>query len=317
MLFHTTGDTLPDLNPIARGASDETDESFHREAGRGVARATTGALIAGVALLSRLGALLAIMLAIATLGPDRAAADPVAVRFTEGVTRGFLVVSAVDGKPLGQGDIQQVAHPGHVESRMILRFRDGSLHDETVSYTQNKVFKLGRFRLIQKGPSFPEPVEISLEAASGDYVVTVFPGDTKREKAYRGKLEVPPDTYNGLLLTVLKNLPLGGPATSVHYVAFTPRPYLIALEIRPQGEEKVRVGEESRAVIRYEIVPRLGVVMRVGAAILGKTPPHQQCWILADQVPAFVGCEAPLANGGPPWRIGLASPASAPAGARP
>ena len=252
-------------------------------------------------------------LALAASTPDLASAEPVAVRFLEGVTRGFLVVSAVDGKPVGQGDIRQVAHPGRVESRMILRFRDGSLHDETVTYTQDKVFKLGRFRLIQKGPSFPEPVEITLEAGSGEYLVKSHPG-ADREKIYRGTLEVPPDTYNGLLLVVLKNLPAGG-STRVHYVAFTPKPYLIGLDLIPQGEEKVRVGDESRSVTRYELKPQLGVLLRIGAAVLGKTPPPQRCWILADPVPGFVGCEAPLATNGPPWRIGLTSPAPTPNGA--
>jgi hypothetical protein len=264
----------------------------------------------------RAEALLTAVLAITALVPARAVADPVAVRFTEGVTRGFLVVSGVDGKPLGQGDIRQIAHPDHVESRMVLRFRDGSLHDESITFTQDKVFKLGRFKLVQKGPSFPEPVEISLETASGEYHVKAHPGDAKREKTYRGKLEVPPDTYNGLLLTVLKNLPPGAGA-SVHYIAFTPKPYLIGLDLSPGGEHKVRVGEETRPVLRYELTPRLGVLLRVAAFVLGKTPARQQCWILSDPVPAFVGCEAPLANAGPPWRIGLTSPATAPEGAKP
>jgi hypothetical protein len=110
---------------------------LHRRDSADAARATTSPLIAGVAGLARAGALLIAALAVPAWAPGRAGADPVAVRFIEGITRGFLVVSAVDGKPLGQGDIRQTAHPGHVESRMILRFRDGSLHDETVTYTQD------------------------------------------------------------------------------------------------------------------------------------------------------------------------------------
>jgi hypothetical protein len=289
---------------------------LHRRDSADAARATTSPLIAGVAGLARAGALLIAALAVPAWAPVRAGADPVAVRFIEGITRGFLVVSAVDGKPLGQGDIRQTAHPGHVESRMILRFRDGSLHDETVTYTQDKVFKLERFRLVQKGPSFPEPVEISLEAGSGEYLVKAHPGAADREKIYRGTLKLPPDTYNGLLLIVLKNLPTGA-AARVHYIAFTPKPYLIDLDLLPQGEEKVRVGDESRPVTRYELKPRLGVLLRVAGAILGRTPGRQQCWILADPVPGFVGCQAPLANGGPPWRIGLTSPAATPNGAKP
>lgn len=257
-------------------------------------------------------ALLAVALAIALTAPTRADADPVAVRFIEGVTRGFLTVSGVDGKSLGQGDIAQIAHPSYVESRMILRLHDGSLHDETVTFTQNKVFKLGRLKVIQKGPSFPEPSEVSLDTASGEYLVKAFPGDPSREKVHQGKLEVPLDTYNGMIVTVLRNLPRGAGAT-VHYIAFTPKPYVIELDLRPQGAEKVRVGGESRGVTRYDLVARMGFLLRLGASILGKTPSPQQCWILADPVPAFVGCEATLASvAGPHWRIGLASPAPTP-----
>jgi hypothetical protein len=249
--------------------------------------------------------------------PVHAAAAPVAVRFIEGVTRGFLLVSGVDGTPLGQGDIRQIAHPAHVESRMILRLHDGSIHDETVTFTQNKVFKLGRFKLVQKGPSFPEPAEISLDAVTGEYVVNAYPGDADREKVYRGTLEVPSDTYNGMIVTVLRNLPPGAGA-SVHYIAFTPRPYVIGLDLRPQSAEKVRVGAESRAVTRYALVARMGFLLRLGASILGKTPGPQQCWILADPVPAFVSCEAAFASvAGPHWRISLASPAPTPRAARP
>jgi hypothetical protein len=256
-------------------------------------------------------ALLTIAFALAPANPGRVAAEPVAVRFIEGVTRGFLTVSGLDGKSLGQGDITQVAHPGYVESRMIFRLHDGSLHDESVTFTQNKVFKLGRLKIVQKGPSFPEPAEISLDAATGEYLVKAFPGDASREKIHRGTLEVPPDTYNGLIVTVLRNLPRGA-AASVHYVAFTPKPYVINLELRPQANQKVRVGDESWPVTRYDLEPRLGFLLKLGATLLGKTPERQRCWILADPVPAFVGCEATIAGGGPLWRIGLGSPAPTP-----
>jgi hypothetical protein len=80
-------------------------------------------------------ALLTIVLTMMTHG--RADADPVAVRFIEGVTRGFLTVSGVDGKSLGQGDIAQIAHPrpcreshGPPPARRLASRRDRHLHPE-------------------------------------------------------------------------------------------------------------------------------------------------------------------------------------------
>ena len=240
------------------------------------------------------------------LGASPAArAEPVGVRFVEGVTRGFLTVHALDGKSLGQGDITQLARNGHVESRMTLRFHDGSLHDETVVFTQNKVFGLVSYKLIQRGPSFPEAMQVSLTRETGEYVVQSRKDDKDQE--FRGKLDLPPDTYNGLLLTLVRNLPAGQSA-SVHLVAFTPKPRLIGLDIVPAGEDPGKVGAEIRPSRRYVMKPKLGLVLGTAAKIMGKTPPDQYCWVLSDPVPAFIACEAPLASEGPIWRIGVVSP---------
>ena len=59
-----------------------------------------------------------------------------------------------------------------VESRMVFRFKDGSLYDETVVFTQERVFTMQSYRLVQRGPAFAEDTEISLERASGKYRVS-------------------------------------------------------------------------------------------------------------------------------------------------
>lgn len=235
-----------------------------------------------------------------------ARADPVAVRFIEGLTRGFLTIHGLDGKSLGQGDLTQLARNGRVESRMVLRFQDGSLYDEQVVFTQNKHFALVSYKVVQKGPSFPEALEVSLTKDTGEYVVQSRKG-AKEPETYRGTLELPPDTSNGLLLTLIRNLP-EGQAASVHVVAFTPKPRVIALDIVPTGEDPSKVGTETRPARRYRLSPKLGFVLGTAAKLLGKTPPDQFCWVLDDPVPAFVACEAPLATGGPIWRIGVVSP---------
>lgn len=240
------------------------------------------------------------------LGAGSAArAEPVAVRFAEGVTRGFLTVHALDGKSLGQGDLTQLARNGRVESRMVLRFHDGSLYDEIVVFTQNKSFALVSYKLVQKGPSFPEAMEVSLTKDTGEYVVQSHRGD--KAQTYRGTLELPQDTYNGLLLTLVRNLPDGHTA-SVHVVAFTPKPRVIGLDIVPAGDDPGKVGAETRPARRYRLAPKLGFILGTAAKLLGKTPPDQFCWVLDDPVPAFVACEASLATGGPIWRIGVVSP---------
>jgi hypothetical protein len=251
-----------------------------------------------------LGALSAAL--VLSLGAGGAArAEPVPVRFVEGVTRGFLTVHGLDGKSLGQGDLTQLARGGRVESRMVLRLTDGSLHDEEVVFTQNKVFALTSYKLTQRGPSFPVSLQASLIGETGEYVVQSRKGDKNEE--HRGRLELPPDTYNGLLLTLVRNLP-SGQSASVHVVAWTPKPRLIGLDIVPAGEDPGKVGSETRPSRRFQMKPKLGVLLGIAAKVMGKTPPDQFCWVLADPVPAFVACEAPLASDGPIWRIGVVSP---------
>jgi hypothetical protein len=84
-------------------------------------------------------------------------ADSVAVRYTEGVVRGFLVLRAPDGSIIANGDSIQFARAGRVTNRLVFHFRDGSLQDETAVFTQRKQFQLVSDHLIQRGPSFPHP----------------------------------------------------------------------------------------------------------------------------------------------------------------
>lgn len=205
------------------------------------------------------------LLVLVTAGPLKA--DPVAVRFTEGVTRGFLVLRAIDGTLLAQGDLFQVALDGEVTKRMVFHFKDGSFFEETVVFTEHRVYTMQSYRLVQRGPAFGEDTEISLERASGKYLVKTKAHKDGQEKLLEGTLDLPPDVYNGMILTVVKDL-LKGAGETVHIVAFTPKPRLIQLELTPVGGQRVLVGELEKAAVHYVLEPWLGVV----ASVLGRTP---------------------------------------------
>ena len=241
------------------------------------------------------------------LGPRPLAAAPVPVRFVEGATHGFLVLRTVDGALIASGDLLQVGRGGEVESRMVFRFKDGSVFDETVVFTQQHVFTMQSYRLLQRGPVFAEDTEISMERATGKYRVKTKAHKDGREEVLEGTLELPPDVYNGMVLTVVKNLPKGASET-VHFVAFTPEPRLIQLELAPAGEHKVLVGELAKTAIHYVFKPQPGIWLKLFATLLGRMPPDYHVWILTDEVPAFVRFEGPLYPTGPVWRIELTSP---------
>ncbi len=241
------------------------------------------------------------------LWPPPLTAAPVSVRFVEGATRGFLLLRSTSGILLAQGDLFQIDRKGEVESRMVFRFKDGSVYDETVVFTQQRVFTLQNYRLLQHGPVFAEDTDILLERTSGKYRVKTKARKDGREEVLEGPLTLPPDLYNGMVLTVAKNLPRGASET-VQIVAFTPTPRIIQLNLAPAGEHKVLVGELAKTAIHYVLKPQLGIWLKLITTLLGRVPPDYHAWILADEVPAFVRFEGPLYATGPTWRVELTSP---------
>jgi len=235
------------------------------------------------------------------------AAAPVPVRFAEGSLHGFLVLSTPMDVLIASGDLLQVGRDGEVSSRLVFHFKDGSVFDETVVFTQRDVFTLQSYHLVQRGPVFPEDTEISLERASGKYRVKTRARKDGREKVLDGTLDLPLDAYNGMVLTVVKNLSSGAGET-VHMVAFTPAPKLIKLQLAPAGEHKVLVGESEKTATRYVLKPMPGFWLKLFASLFGRMPPDSHAWIVTADVPAFVRFEGPLSMNGPVWRIELTSP---------
>lgn len=228
------------------------------------------------------------------------AAAPIEVRLVEGTAHGLLLVRSVGGDIVGHGDFLQAAQKDRIESRLVLRFKDGSLHDETIAFSQQRVFSLLNYRLVQRGPSFPETLEAALDRKTGSY--KVHSRRDGKEEASSGSIDLPPDVYNGMVPMLLKNLvPAAG--ETVHIVAFTPKPRLIQLEMVPAGNQRLVAGESTRQATRYTLKPKLGPTLRVFATLLGKAPADQECVILTEDVPAFVRCDGPLYLKGPVWRI--------------
>jgi hypothetical protein len=227
-------------------------------------------------------------------------ATSVAVRFVEGVARGFPVLRSTSGEMLARGDLRQVARGDRVESRLTFRFVDGSLYDETVVFSQRGAFTLLSYRLVQRGPSFPEAIEATLDRETQRYEVRYKADEDSPEEVLQGRFTIPEDAYNGMLTVLLKNLPAGASET-VHIVAFTPRPRAVKLLLAPSGKERVLIGDAPLLASRYVIRPQLGPL----ASLLIVQPADITCWILGDDAPAFMKFEGPLYFMGPIWRIEL------------
>src|SRR5215813_6333685 len=81
------------------------------------------------------------------------AAPQVAVTHPQGILHGWLVVRSEDGEAIADGELTQLARGDHVTARMVLRFKDGSLQDETTEYSQRGHLILTSDHMIQKGPA--------------------------------------------------------------------------------------------------------------------------------------------------------------------
>jgi hypothetical protein len=227
------------------------------------------------------------------------AAEPIAVKFSEGITRGFPVLRSAKGEKLAQGELIQIPHGGDVvESRLVFRFTDGSVYDERVVFAQRKVFTLLSYGLVQRGPSFPESVEASFDRTSGRYQVRYRGDEESPEETLAGDFELPPDVYNGLLSILMKNMPAGASAT-VQIVAFTPKPRLVTMLLAPAAEDPMRVNDAAVMATRFHIRPQLGLF----ASLLVADIPDVKCWIISGDAPALIRFEGPLYFMGPIWRI--------------
>jgi hypothetical protein len=121
---------------------------------------------------------------------------------------------------------------------------------------------------VQKGPSFKLQIDAFLDASSGRFVAR-YQGKDDRQKELTEHLDVPTDVANGLVWTLVKNIDTETPETTVSMIAASPKPRLIKLRLIQQGRAVFSVAGSPHKTIHFIV---------------------------------------PLFDGGPIWRIELASP---------
>jgi hypothetical protein len=228
-------------------------------------------------------------------------AETVPVRDLQGTVHGFLVIRNEQGQVIATGDSIQTVEGDHMLERLTFHFRDGSIDDETTLYTQQKVFRLISDHHIQKGPSFPSPMDLFVEANGN--VTTKFTNKDGSEKVVKDHFDLPPDIANGLVSIYLQNLPPNSPGITVGFVICTPKPRLISLAVTPDGVRTVRIGGVRRKATDFRIQIELGGVASVIAPLLGKQPKDVHLWILGGDAPVFIRETGQFYGGAPVWRV--------------
>jgi hypothetical protein len=236
-----------------------------------------------------------------------AASQPLPVRHVEGTLHGFLAVRDLEGKLLAHGDLTQTVRGDRVTSRVAFQFRDGSVHEETVVFSQRGTFRLISDHVSQKGPSFPRATDIAIDAVAGTVQVKRS-GESAKDELGGKPITLPAGLANGLVSVLVKNIPRGGASLKAPIVTVTSKPHLADLTITRDGEDEFTVGGSRRKAARYVIHLKFRGVSGVVAPLLGKEPPDYRIWVLEGAAPVFLRSEGPLYQGGPVWRIELASP---------
>ena len=254
---------------------------------------------------SRLALGVILLAGFATEPGGRAKGEAIAVRHAEGSLHGFLELRDANGALLAPGELVQQTTGGLLESRMTFHFADSSFFEEKVAFAQRGVFTMVTYHLVQRGPAFAQDIDALLERGARTWRVTTRSRDGKEERR-EGSMDLPADTYNGMVIVVARNLARGDTQT-VHVVAFTPSPRVVDLELAPEGREGVRMGQHEASTVRYVFKPRLHGLVGLVAGIAGKIPPDSHMWVAGDTVPAFVRFQGPLYSG-PVWRIDLVGP---------
>ena len=196
---------------------------------------------------------------------------------------------------------------------MIFRFKDGSIYNDIAIFSQRGTFRLLSDHLVEKGPSFKHPTETTLDASTGQVMVR-YTGEDGKEQTINERLDLPADVANGLLMTLVKHIQPNIPETTVSFVAVTPNPRLVKLVIVPQGEEPFSHGTIKLKAMHYAVKVKIEGITGLLAHVTGKQPPDMQIWVLDGDAPAFVKLEGQFYDGGPIWRVELATPAAFPKG---
>jgi hypothetical protein len=232
-----------------------------------------------------------------TLG-TAARAEPISVRHIQRPMHRFMVARSETGKVIATGEFTQMVQGDDVTMRMIYRFSDGSIDDETTTYRQQGMFQLVRNHHIEKGPFFAKPVDFAVDAATG--IATSRTTDKNGKVHVESEhMDLPNDLANGFVGTLLLNMPPNTAPFRVGMLATVGSGRLIRLLISPEREQPFQTGGQTLEATVFRIHPELGGIVGVIAQLIGLQPKDVMVWVLEGEEPAVVRIVGQLGGYGP------------------
>ncbi len=231
------------------------------------------------------------------LGPA-APAERIAVKHLQLPEHGFMVARSETGKIIAQVEFSQAVQGDEVTMRLTYHFVDGSIDDETTTYKQQGAFRLVSNHHIQKGQFFAKPLDFIVEAGTGMA--------TSRTVDKNGKIHIesehmalPDDLANGLVGTLLLNVPHNTTPFRVGILAPVGGGRLIRLLISPEGEQPFQMAGHTLKATVFRVHPELGGIVSVIARLLGIQPKDVMVWVLEGEEPAVAVVVGQLGGSGP------------------
>jgi hypothetical protein len=211
---------------------------------------------------------------------------------------GFLVVRSEAGKAIGSGELIQFLRGDTVHFRLTFRFRDGSIDDESALFSQHQHYRLLSDHHIQRGASFPKPLDLTI-AADGQVTsrIAVPNGPPKVEVL---RVAEPATLINGMLCSILANLdPAQGDGLKLAMIAPAQKPRLIHLAVSHEPDQHFQIAGLHKTATVFRLKTQLGGMDGVIAPIIGKQPPDLMVWVLEGPAPTLIRATGQLAEDGP------------------
>jgi hypothetical protein len=234
-------------------------------------------------------------------------ASPVPVLQRQGALHGFLLLYDSNGKQIAAGEQYNIVHGREIHTRLVFRFYDGSLDDDTAVYRQGRVIHLIRDHHIQKGPSYPHPLDVTIDVPAGRVTWIADSGKAPQQKSQR--LRLPNDLINGIFWLVTENFPPNAGQVENSYLVVGSKPRIVKMTFTPDGADNAKLGATARKADRFKIHIDLGELAGVVAPAVGQQPPDLQMWTSDGPAPVFLRMTGPLYEKGPAWTILFTAPA--------
>lgn len=188
----------------------------------------------------------------------------VAVRAPIGELHGFPSMSDAAGHVLAEGELRQQRRGRRLTVHATWRFRDGLVAEERDEFLVGAILAQTRHEWVERRAGVEQRrFEVDLESGRALAVT----GGAKDRKRDRAELELPRGRafagYGVALAASQLPLDRAGAKAELTFVAFTPAPRAVALEVRREGPESIAAAGREIRCVRFTLHPVLPFAIRL------------------------------------------------------